>query len=1077
VDSEEVAYEGGVTLDYAADAAHSPHTVIATDHPDLIYGNRRMLWDAQVFTAGHSYEVEWAQGAFTDLSGNPLAAGRIAFTLDAFQSGVVDMRGTLDDALAPLTLRRPALDYVVRIAHQQASACATPLGIPSGCDALAAPPPAHPDQVHGVESYDNILIYFPEQLQLGAGHVYLNSTEDTSPSPADIMVPITNVGLTREGRVLNITLRGLPLVKGHTYVVSLHNYQPFRTGALAEEGGIPAHPYFTDMSEATPGFGTSKKYLAAASLAQLDLSESYAIRDDPYALLLDQEPWFVQHYQQLTELERTAARYAIMDEVQGTYAFTMQPAAVPRRRRIPPKFPDESISNPELFFPANKNIKMPAGAMLSLKLNITGWFIPCVQGLSMGYACSRVYLDEYPRKETTFNCVDELNPQLGTSKAACCETGASARLRRLKIDLSGAVQARHFVYLDPATSTLYYRHFKGLRDGNCYVLDIQAGLMGSEMLDAMKGYGHQELWFATTRVPAVDTFPPEIDPDANPFPEGSLVAPGVKLTSGVLDHASVSTAVVIHFTEKVSTNISRASATLVPTGNATILPRDYALGNAFTVTVVMDELEPGVEYTLTVDGVEDLAGNVQLWPTVLTFKAAVADDVAPMVLYQSPSTGELTSTATTVMLRLSEALDPEAGEIRMGPTDYDRFVLKDLHIPYYDNQTGARELKPKEKDPVAYLSLEGNRLVAQAKYPLDATERYHFQAIGLADLGGNLITPLPNLTFSPQAPNVTQLAALFRRKGAAMASVREGGFFLGGVLVGGLGLDDTPAEEVCTLRDGEVQWSECTAAPGLGKRMGASTAADANGHVWVVGGTADSFLARSAWYDKEDWDGTSPFVRWTATPLPFQDVQADGSVRTLPGELLPEELPGSAVAVIKGWQVLMCGGGLTRCWRVVDGSGELWARTDPVPYRVSHRWQGTLLSSAEGLYFAGGHDNGGFIKKWWPCVWFSTDGDGWTLLTADAGASAAPSPFTLFESHQSAAVASDGTLFLLGVAEGETTVGMYAMRPGRRTTPGRRPARAARAPTTGRSTPCASATRSRCSWPTPRRRTTCRSTR
>ena len=29
------------------------------------------------------------------------------------------------------------------------------------------------------------------------------------------------------------------------------------------------------------------------------------------------------------------------------------------------------------------------------------------------------------------------------------------------------------------------------------------------------------------------------------------MAPGVKLTSGVLDHASVSTAVVIHFTEKV----------------------------------------------------------------------------------------------------------------------------------------------------------------------------------------------------------------------------------------------------------------------------------------------------------------------------------------------------------------------------------------------------------------------------------------------------------------------------------------------------------------------------------------------
>ena len=34
-------------------------------------------------------QVEWAEGAFTDLSGNPVAAGRIAFTLDAFASGVV----------------------------------------------------------------------------------------------------------------------------------------------------------------------------------------------------------------------------------------------------------------------------------------------------------------------------------------------------------------------------------------------------------------------------------------------------------------------------------------------------------------------------------------------------------------------------------------------------------------------------------------------------------------------------------------------------------------------------------------------------------------------------------------------------------------------------------------------------------------------------------------------------------------------------------------------------------------------------------------------------------------------------
>ena len=76
----------------------------------------------------------------------------------------------------------------------------------------------------------------------------------------------------------------------------------------------------------------------------------------------------------------------------------MQPAAVPRRRRIPPKFPDESISNPELFFPANKNIKMPAGAMLSLKLNITGWCVPLLEPVQ-AHPCSRALLFKKPESD------------------------------------------------------------------------------------------------------------------------------------------------------------------------------------------------------------------------------------------------------------------------------------------------------------------------------------------------------------------------------------------------------------------------------------------------------------------------------------------------------------------------------------------------------------------------------------------------------------------------------------------------------------------------------------------------------
>ena len=69
----------------------------------------------------------------------------------------------------------------------------------------------------------------------------------------------------------------------------------------------------------------------------------------------------------------------------------------------------------------------------------------------------------------------------------------------------------------------------------------------------------------------------------------------------------------------------------------------------------------------------------------------------------------------------------------------------------------------------------------------------------------------------------------------------------------------------------------------------------------------------------------------------------------------PSSFAGVGLAAVGGWQLVICGGGLPRCWFSLDESAQLWAQGGLVPAAVSARYFGTLVAS-EQLFFLGGSD-------------------------------------------------------------------------------------------------------------------------
>jgi hypothetical protein len=375
-------------------------TEIASNAPELLFGNRRMLWEAPL-QIGHSYELEWGAGAFMDMAGNDAASGRISFDVESAPPGVYDYRGVVDSEKRPQQLTRDLDDIIVTIGKRQASA--------------AARLPADPETIRYVDPRaDKIEIYFPEAIQVGAGKIQLNQTTDTG-SARTIIVPNTDVEVSNNGRKITIILNGAlmedafvpfstELEKGETYALNLISHANY-----IEEG--IENLYFMDFDEKVYG------------------SEIFLMQ----SLLFDYEPWFPNHLGTgQVPAERMAARFAMYEDVSESFAFSIAPMPARRRRRMLPELHKSVYTNSAAGFPYMRNVSLPSSVFLELILASVGEFVDCDRGYKS--PCSVLYLDEYKRLQDG-PCEDANG--LGTTISACCDYAPSKLQRTIDVDLSG----------------------------------------------------------------------------------------------------------------------------------------------------------------------------------------------------------------------------------------------------------------------------------------------------------------------------------------------------------------------------------------------------------------------------------------------------------------------------------------------------------------------------------------------------------------------------------------------------------------------------------------------------------------
>jgi hypothetical protein len=128
-------------------------------------------------------------------------------------------------------------------------------------------------------------------------------------------------------------------------------------------------------------------------------------------------------------------------------------------------------------------------------------------------------------------------------------------------------------------------------------------------------------------------------------------------------------------------------------------------------------------------------------------------------------------------------------------------------------------------------------------------------------------------------------------------------------------------------------------------------AVDQDCALWVVGGSG----AATNFVKSTDATATA-FAALTPDPLPVQEsagVFAEGTG-------MPDSLPGASVAIVKGWQAVICGGGEDRCIVCVDEACSLVSRSAAAPDAVADRYYGTMLvverDAGSVVYLFGGQN-------------------------------------------------------------------------------------------------------------------------
>jgi hypothetical protein len=365
----------------------------------------------------------------------------------------------------------------------------------------------------------------------------------------------------------------------------------------------------------------------------------------------------------------------------------------------------------------------------------------------------------------------------------------------------------------------------------------------------------------------------------------------------------------------------------------------------------------------------DAAGNYLSDTHTFSFTTVHSDTDTPTLLHSLPGTTDTASVDARAVFFMSESVKPVATKTAAaggGTVDVTQSAWHGFQDGIDANTKGAVMV---ESTRVAFGWHPGLTIGAGATMQINAD--------ALTDQNAAHESSAMTVTFAAEgfgafadatitATNPYGGDNLAEVEGATAVSCGETLFLVGG------------SSNTVSKWDGSA-WSEGN-GEGLGDRKFASVAVSLDSNatctLWVVGGSgAATKLVRGV--------GDANFEEINPRPLPVTMPQADGSSLVSEGESMGADYEGASVVVANGWQVLVCGGGLSTCWVCKDANCAVAGRSKPVPAAVRDRYYGSMLAVGGAVYYFGGLDakNGAETRCHQSVYKLDVAQDAWTGVT------------------------------------------------------------------------------------------------
>jgi len=663
----------------------------------------------------------------------------------------------------------------------------------------------------------------------------------------------------------------------------------------------------------------------------------------------------------------------------------------------------------------NETAKLATSTLLGVDVTTNGTSLTVASNALKVHKSARIMASTYASGKTA---CDGASPDF----ELCCETTWSedTSAQSHYVDYSAAQNRAQNADVPNYVAKVYFALEGGFTPTHCYRVAVRAEAFddGQDDGEAPSAEIPDYIsWFITDATSHdTDITGPALAAET-PF---TVSSEGVSSSFGLVARTAV---LKVEFAEAV-TAVNLALVTL--NDGSAVTATSTLSGTTVTIKAAA-VMAAGTAHTLTVGAgaVKDAAGNYLSDDKTFTFTTVHSDTDTPTMLHSLPETTDTASVDARAVFFMSESVKPVAtktAEAGGGNVDVTQSAWHGFQDGIDASTKGAVMV---ESTRVAFGWHLGLTSGAGATMKINAD--------ALTDQDAAHESDAMTVTFTAEGfgafADATRVAAtnpyggdnLAEVEGATAVSCGETLFLVGG------------SSNTVSKWDGSA-WSEGN-GEGLGDRKFASVAVSLDSNatctLWVVGGSgAATKLVRGV-------DGAS-FEEINPRPLPVTMPQADGSSLVSEGESMGADFEGASVVVANGWQVLVCGGGLSTCWVCKDAHCAVAGRSKPVPAAVQDRYYGSMLAVGGAVYYFGGLDakNGAETRCHQSVYKLDVAQDAWTGVTTrlDLSSDAPQRCSSAF------AQAGDGMIVALGgtnatastkdqYSVGPTETGLKAVRP------------------------------------------------